>query len=273
MGWRIPATESVFPDSFLGSGVPRMIRIHEVTKRFGEGERSVLAVDRLSFEVPPGQIFGLLGPNGAGKTTTLRMILGLLKPDEGYAEIGGCRTDQHPVEVKRRVGLVSANEGVYPWLTGRELLEFFADLYGVPPHEAQSRIERLATTFDLKRFFDRRCATYSTGQRQRVLFARGLIHDPPVMLLDEPTRGLDVIGTQSVFEYLRFLQSERKAVVISTHRLEEAERFCDRFGLIFQGRLAHLGTLAQLRDETGQNSLVEMFVAMMRTPATAEASA
>ncbi len=240
-----------------------MIRVHEVTKRFGTGRASVLAVDRLSFTVSPGEVLGLLGPNGAGKTTTLRMVLGLLKPDSGFAELGGYRTDRDPVSVRRCVGLVSANDGIYPWLTGRELLSFFADLYGVPTAVARDRIDELAERFDLTRFIDRRCATYSTGQRQRVLFARGLVHDPPVMLLDEPTRGMDIVGTQAVFEYLGHLRAASKAVILSTHRLDEAQRFCDRFGLIFRGSLRHYGTLQELRSSTGEQSLVDMFVRLM----------
>ena len=249
-----------------------MIRIREVCKNFGTGPKAVRAVDRLSFDVMPGEVFGLLGPNGAGKTTTLRMILGLLKPDSGHAEVGGYRTDRDSLSVRRCVGLVSANDGIYPWLTGRELLGFFGDLYGVPPEVAATRIDRLAEEFDLKKFFDRRCSTYSTGQRQRVLFARGLVHDPPVMLPDEPTRGMDIVGTQSVFEYLTFLRQQSKAVIVSTHRLDEAQRFCDRFGLLFQGRLEHIGTLAELREATHQASLVDMFVAMMKGPSDGHAN-
>lgn len=246
-----------------------MIRIRDVCKRFGKGEQAVFAVDHLSFDVRPGEVFGLLGPNGAGKTTTLRMILGLLRPDSGYAEVGGYRTDRDSVSVRRCVGLVSANDGIYPWLSGRELLEFFANLYGVPAEVAQQRIDTLAEQFDLTRFYRRRCATYSTGQRQRVLFARGLVHDPPVMLLDEPTRGMDIVGTQSVFEYLTYLRDQRKAVIVSTHRLDEAQRFCDRFGLLFHGRLKYHGTLHELQSATGCESLVEMFVAMMKPGAKA----
>jgi len=199
-------------------------------------------------------------------------VLGLLKPDSGFAELGGYRTDEDPVSVKRCVGLVSANDGIYPWLTGRELLAFFADLYGVAPQLARERIDRLAQQFDLTRYLDRRCATYSTGQRQRVLFARGLVHDPPAMLLDEPTRGMDVVGTQAVFEYLGHLRQMNKAVILSTHRLDEAQRFCDRFGLLFHGTLRYQGTLADLRQATGQESLVEMFVSMMAQPVTAESA-
>ena len=236
-----------------------MISIHELTKRFRISGTQFLAVDRLSFVVNPGEVYGLLGPNGAGKTTTIRMIVGLLRPDSGYAEVAGFRTSAAPDEVKSRVGLVSANDGVYPWLSVREMLLFFADLYGLPPREARNNLRTLADLFELTSLLDRRCALLSTGQRQRVTLARALIHAPPVMLLDEPTRGLDVLGSQIVVDYVRRLRDEGKAVIVSTHRLDEAERLCDRFGLLHQGQMRLEGTLPELREATGCQTLVDMF--------------
>ncbi|MCC7474718.1 MAG: ATP-binding cassette domain-containing protein [Pirellulales bacterium] len=236
-----------------------MITIHEITKRFWAGGAQVLAVDHLSFAVGRGEVYGLLGPNGAGKTTTIRMIVGLLRPDAGYAEVAGYRTSQSPDEVKARVGLVSANDGVYPWLTVREMLLFFADLYGVSTVAARDKLETLADLFQLRSLLHRRCSLLSTGQRQRVTLARALIHSPPVVLLDEPTRGLDVLGSQVVIDYVRQLRDEGKALIVSTHRLDEAERLCDRFGLLHQGQLRHEGTLEELRAATGCNTLVDMF--------------
>lgn len=236
-----------------------MITIHELMKQFTIGGVPIVAVDRLSFQVSSGEVYGLLGPNGAGKTTTIRMIVGLLRPDGGYAEVAGYRTSQWPDEVKSRVGLVSANDGIYPWLSVREMLLFFADLYGLPQNEAQDNLKRLSAMFDLSSLLDRRCSLLSTGQRQRVTLARALIHSPPVMLLDEPTRGLDVLGSQVVVDYVRRLRNEGKAVIVSTHRLDEAERLCDRFGLLHQGRLRLEGTLDELREATGCRTLVDMF--------------
>lgn len=236
-----------------------MITVHELSKHFDAGGTRIEAVDRISFAVPPGEVYGLLGPNGAGKTTTIRMIVGLLRPDHGYAEVAGFRTDTAPNAVKSRVGLVSANDGVYPWLTVREMLLFFADLYNLPLKRAQDNLRALAQLFDLSALLDRRCSLLSTGQRQRVVLARALIHEPPVILLDEPTRGLDVIGSQVVVDYVRRLRDEGKAVIVSTHRLDEAERLCDRFGLLHQGRLRLEGTLSEVCGETGYNSLVDIF--------------
>jgi sodium transport system ATP-binding protein len=249
-----------------------MITIHELTRRFYSGGRPIVAVDGLSFVVSAGEVYGLLGPNGAGKTTTIRMIVGLLRPDHGYAEVAGFRTSQAPDEVKSRVGLVSASDGVYPWLSVREMLLFFADLYGLSPRQARENLRRLSDLFQLTELLDRRCALLSTGQRQRVIFARALIHAPPVMLLDEPTRGLDVLGSQIVVDYLRRLRGEGKAVIVSTHRLDEAERICDRFGLMHQGRLRLEGTLAELRAATGCQTLVDMFHSFFQTAAASKAS-
>jgi sodium transport system ATP-binding protein len=249
----------------------RMITIHELTKRFRIGGTQILAVDRLSFVVNPGEVYGLLGPNGAGKTTTIRMIVGLLRPDSGFAEVAGFRTSAAPDEVKSRVGLVSANDGVYPWLSVREMLLFFADLYGLSENEARNNLRELAELFDLTVLLDRRCALLSTGQRQRVTLARALIHAPPVMLLDEPTRGLDVLGSQVVVDYVRRLRDEGKAVIVSTHRLDEAERLCDRFGLLHQGRLRLEGTLPELRAATGCQTLVDMFRSFFQVAKTTAA--
>ena len=236
-----------------------MIDIHQLTKRFHSGGREILAVDRLSFCVGTGEVYGLLGPNGAGKTTTIRMIIGLLEPDEGYAEVAGFRTSQAPDEVKARLGLVCASDGVYPWLSVREMLLFFADLYGVPPRQAKERLRALSRLLDLTQLLDQRCSTLSTGERQRVTLARALVHSPPAMLLDEPTRGMDVLGSQVVVDYISRLRDQGIAVIVTTHRLDEAERLCDRFGLMHEGRLLHEGTLAELRAATGCDSLVDMF--------------
>ena len=237
-----------------------MITVHELTKRFPNPGRDVLAVDRLSLAVARGEVYGLLGENGAGKTTTLRIILGLLQPTSGYAEVDGYRSVEAPDAVKARIGLVSTSAGLYQWLTPRELLLFFADLYGVPDDEAARNLETLTKLFDLSSFLDRRSSTLSTGQKQRVNLARALMHDPPVLLLDEPTRGLDVLGSKVIFDFIAAARGLGKAVIVSTHRLDEAERLCDRFGLLHRGKLMHEGTLAELRERTGCVTLTDMFL-------------
>ena len=243
-----------------------MIQVEGLTRRFAVPGGEVLAVDDLSFRVEAGEVYGLLGPNGAGKTTTLRMLLGLLRPSAGRASIGGFNSVDHPEEVKRRVGLVSASAGLYPHLSVREMLLFFADLYAVPIDQASMELTRLANLLGLEKLLNRRCATLSTGQKQRVNLARALIHQPPVLLLDEPTLGLDVLGSQVVAEFIEHVRRQGKAVILTTHRLDEAERLCDRFGLLHEGRLVCTGTLAELRASTGHTTLVEMFINLVKPP-------
>ena len=167
--------------------------------------------------------------------------------------------------MKRLVGFVSASVGVYQWLTPREMLSFVADLYEVSPTVSRERTERLARQLDFESFIDRRCGFLSTGEKQRINLARALIHDPPVMLLDEPTRGLDIIGSQVIFDYIQHLRNDGKAVVICTHRLDEAERFGDRFGLLHHGAMQLIGTLSELQNSTGQRGLTDIFIQLMKS--------
>ena len=241
-----------------------MINVHEMTKVFKVRNEDFVAVDRVSFQVQPGTVFGLLGPNGAGKTTTMRMILGLLPADGGYAEIASVRSDQDPNGVKRQVGFVSASAGVYQWLTAREMLEFFGDIYGLDPDQTNTQIDDLAELLDFKRILSSRCTTLSTGEKQRVNLARALMHDPPVMILDEPTLGLDVVGSQVIFDYIELLKKRGKAIVLCTHRLEQAQRICGQFGLLHRGRMVNNGALEQLQSETGKEDLVSMFIDLIQ---------
>jgi sodium transport system ATP-binding protein len=190
------------------------------------------------------------------------MILGLLSATAGYASIAGFRSSEHPEEVKRRVGVVSANAGVYHALTIKEMLLFFADVYGVPPDAAREEMNRLAKLFGFADLLDRYCGTLSTGQRQRLHLARAMIHQPDVLLLDEPTVGVDVLGSQVVVEFVDLLRRQGKAVIFCTHRLEEAEYLCTRVGLLHRGRLVSEGTIPELQARTGKERLVDMFLAL-----------
>jgi sodium transport system ATP-binding protein len=250
----LPAAEEVAASEAEG------IQIDSLEKTFYTQDRVIRAVDGVSFQVAPGQVFGLLGPNGAGKTTTLRMILGLITPDRGHACIRGIRSDRAPDRIKQLIGFVSANTGLYPSLTARETLLFFASLYGVETAMAQQRLRELAEQLSMGDFLDRRCGVLSTGQTQRVNLAKALIHDPPIMLLDEPTLGLDVLGSQIVFDYLQLLKERRAAVILSTHRLEQAQRVCDCFGLLHRGQLRLTGSWADISAATGETSLVDVFL-------------
>ncbi|MCL4108831.1 UNVERIFIED_CONTAM: hypothetical protein GTU68_050455, partial [Idotea baltica] len=242
-----------------------LIQLQKLTKHFGDK----IAVDDLSINVSPGEVYGLLGPNGAGKTTTLRMILGLMKPTSGTAVIDGCSAADKPMEIRQRIGLVSASSGLYQWLSPREILQYFAVGYGLDKATADERIQKLTDVMQLHEFVDQRCATLSTGQKQRVTLARALIHDPPVVLLDEPTRGLDIVATKVVFEYIQHLRDQQKAIIVCTHRLDDAERVCDRFGLLYHGHLQYEGNLPELRQQTGQPALVEIFLELLQGTAVA----
>jgi sodium transport system ATP-binding protein len=241
-----------------------MIDVHQLRKVFRSGQREIVAVDDVSFSVAATEVYGLLGPNGAGKTTMMRMILGLLRPTSGWAEIGGFRSDRDHDAIKRQVGFVSASAGVYQWLTGREMLTFFGDVYGMEPAEIDSRINELTELLKLDDFLNQRCTTLSTGQKQRLNLARALLHDPPVMMLDEPTLGLDVVGSQVIFNYIDLLKSQNKAIILCTHRLEQAQRVCSRFGLLHHGRMVNEGTMDELRIESGREDLVDIFVDLMQ---------
>ncbi len=237
-----------------------MIEVHQLTKAFEVNGRKFLAVDDVSFSVSAGTVYGLLGPNGAGKTTTMRMVLGLLRPDSGYSEVSGMRSDIDSDGVKRQVGFVTSAGGVYQWLTAREMLSFFGDIYGITVSQTRDQIEQLSHLLDFGHLLDQRCTTLSTGEKQRLNLARALMHDPPVMILDEPTLGLDVVGSQTIFSYIELLKSKGKAVILCTHRLEQAQRVCDQFGMLHRGSIVREGTLEQLQQQTGRRDLVEMFV-------------
>lgn len=250
-----------------------IINVHELTRRFELPDRDVVAADAISFHVEAGEVFGLLGPNGAGKTTCMRMILGLLKANSGYAEIHGFRSEDQPEEVKRRVGFVSSSAGVYQWLTAHEMLSFFGDVYGMHPSACESRIQELAELLGFESLLHRRCAGFSTGEKQRINLARAMIHDPGVVIFDEPTLGLDVVGSQAIFRHIDLLREQGKAIILCTHRLEQAQRVCDRFGLLHQGVLVLGGTLDQLRQQTGRQDLVEIFVDIIDGKYSSEVSA
>ena len=234
--------------------------VDSLVKRF----TTKTAVAGLSFSVQAGEIYGLLGPNGAGKTTTLRVLAGILTPTAGKALVAGLDVAVDPLEVRRRLGFLTNTTGLYPRLTGRELLDYFARLHGLPPAAAAVRVATLARALDLEPFFGRRCEALSTGERQRLSIARAMLHDPAVLVLDEPTAGLDVLASRFLRAFVRGERDRGKAVVFSTHYLAEAELLCDRIGLLHQGRLLHEGTPASLRAAAGDApSLEEAFLRLV----------
>ncbi len=238
-----------------------MIEVHHLVKRFAAAE-VVTAVDDVSFEARPGEVFGLLGPNGAGKTTTLRMVATLLTPDAGSVSVAGHDVVKAPERVRASLGYLSTSTGLYGRLTAREVLLYFARLQGVA--QPVQRVDALIERFGIGPFASTRCDRLSTGMKQKVSIARAVVHDPPVLILDEPTTGLDVLVAQTFLEFVEEARQQGKCVVYSTHIMSEAERLCDRIGVIHRGHLYACGTLQELRERTGEHYLEQIFIALVR---------
>ena len=201
----------------------------------------------ISFQAGKGEIFGLLGPNGAGKTTTLRTISTLLTPDSGRIEVLGFDTRIAPAEVRRRVGVVTAEIGVYPRLTARENITYFAQLSEVPEREIALRTDAVIERLDMVSFARQRAESLSSGQKQKVAIARAIVHDPPVLMFDEPTSNLDVLASKEIRDFMVESRERGKCVIFSTHVLHDAERLCDRVTIIHEGRVVATGATAEVR--------------------------
>lgn len=241
-----------------------MVVVDELVKVFptpaGPQKR---AVDGLSFRIEAGQIYGLLGPNGAGKTTTLRILSGLMEPTGGAAWLAGHNVATERDAVKRKLGFLTANTGLYQRLSPRELLRYFADLHGMEPAAAKARTAQLIQWLDIGEFSELRCGALSTGQRQRVNIARALLADPPILIMDEPTLGLDVLSNRVILEFIKRERDVGKAIILSTHYLDEAESMCDQIGLLHGGRLVAEGDLEALRARSGKQRLSAIFLALV----------
>ncbi len=221
------------------------------------------AVDQMTFHVPKGEIFGLLGPNGAGKTTTLRMLCGLITPTGGRAIINGYDVAQNPMAVKQSIGFLTANTGLYQRLSVRDILIYFARLHGMSKPEAKDRATELCELLNMQDFASLRCGSLSTGQKQRCNIARSLVADPPALILDEPTLGLDVLSNQIMLNFIREQRDAGKTIILSTHYLDEAQSLCDKIGLIHEGKILIQGTLKQLQDHSGQDRLTNIFLQLV----------
>ena len=236
-----------------------MIRVENLRRNFG----SVVAVDGVSFTAPDGAVTGLLGPNGAGKTTTLRMIYGLLKPDTGSIDVDGVDLLRDPQGGQERMGVLPDVSGLYPRLTSREHIEYFAELRGMKPVDIRSRIETWLDSFDMRSIADRPVAGFSHGERTKVALVRALIHEPRNVLLDEPTNGLDVMSTRAVRDLIRRLRDEGRCVVFSSHIMQEVSALCDRIVVIAAGRVVAEGTPDELRQQAGKADLEDAFVSLV----------
>ncbi len=218
------------------------------------------AVSGLSFCVAEGSIYGLLGPNGAGKTTSLRMLSGLMAPTSGSARLAGYDITTQPDQVKRVLGFLTANTGLYQRLNARELLIYFAQLHGMERDAAEFRAGYLITRLGIESFARLRCGALSTGQKQRVNIARALVADPPVLIMDEPTLGLDVLSNRVILDFIRRERDAGKTIILSTHYLDEAETMCDKIGLLHNGRLVAEGDLSTLQSISGEERLSNIFL-------------
>ncbi len=238
-----------------------MIEVDGLCKNFPDRKRGdIRAVEGVSFRVQPGQVYGLLGANGAGKTTTLRLLATLLKPTAGSARVAGADIVREPERVRAQVGFLGAATAHYGRLTARETMLYFGRLNGMPDELIRQRIGELADRLDMHDFLDRRVEKFSTGMKQKVSIARTLVHDPAVMIFDEPTLGLDVLAARTIVRFIRECRDRGKTVVYSTHVMSEVEKLCDVIGIVHGGRLLAEGTLDQLRARFHQSEMEEIFV-------------
>ncbi len=244
-----------------------MIEARGLTKTFRDKKRGeIRAADSVSFRVAPGQIYGLLGANGAGKTTTLRLLATLLQPTSGGATVAGFDIVRDAQQVRAHVGFLAASTALYGRLTARETLAYFGKLHGLTSVDIASRTQRLADELDMHEFLDRRCEKFSTGMKQKTSIARTLIHDPAVMIFDEPTLGLDIMAARTIVKFVRECRTRGKTVIYSTHIMSEVEKLCDVIGIIHDGKLLAEGTLAALRDRYAEHDLEEIFVRAVGAP-------
>jgi sodium transport system ATP-binding protein len=242
-----------------------MIEARSLSKAYADLRRGeVKALDSVSFHAKPGQIYGLLGPNGAGKTTALRILSTVLQPSSGTAVVGGFDVVTQPELVRHQIGFVSANTAVYDRMTAKEMVEYFGRLYGLGEDALAERIDSLFTRFQMHEIRDLLGAKMSTGMKQKVSIARAIVHDPPVLIFDEATTGLDVLVARALLEAVAELRREGKCIIFSTHIMREAERLCDRIAIMHRGRILAEGSLAELGEEHGEPDLEELFFRLIR---------
>jgi sodium transport system ATP-binding protein len=238
-----------------------MIETRGLTKIFRDKKRGeIRAVDKVTFTCKPGQIYGLLGANGAGKTTTLRMLATILEPTEGTAIVCGHDVIDEPGKVRTNVGFLSTATALYPRLTSQEMVEYFGRLNGLEETILKKRVDEIFSRLDMNSFRDRRCDKLSTGMKQKTSIARTLVHDPQVMIFDEPTIGLDIMTARTIIDFIRECRQRGKTVIFSTHVMSEVEKLCDVIGIIQSGKLLAEGSLPELREQHKERDLEEIFV-------------
>ena len=242
-----------------------MIEAVQLTKTYQDLRRGeFVALDGLSFSAHPGEVYGLLGPNGAGKTTALRIISTVLQPTSGSATVNGFDCVAQPDLVRRHIGFMSANTAVYDRMTAWEMVEYFGRLHGIPQDQLRDRMEQLFERLQMQKIRDLLGAKMSTGMKQKVSIARAIVHDPPVLIFDEATSGLDVLVARALLDAVAELRDQGKCIVFSTHIMREAERLCDRVAIMHEGRILAENTLEHLRIEHGKEDLEDIFFDLIR---------
>jgi sodium transport system ATP-binding protein len=246
-----------------------LVAARNLTKEFRTRRGVVRAVDDVSFECRAGEVFGLLGPNGAGKTTTLRMLATILTPTSGSVTIAGFDTKKDPDRVRERIGFLATETGVYDRFTARETLRFFGRISGLTDAAVAKRAGEVFEMLAMTSLADRRVGTFSTGEKQKLSLARSIIHDPVVLILDEPTFGLDIMAARSVEETVALFREQGRTILLSTHVMRLAEKLCDRVAILYRGRIHASGTQAELRAVYGKADLEDVFFAAVGREAMA----
>ena len=236
-----------------------MLKVVNLTKKFGD----FTAVDNVSFEANKGEIFGLLGPNGAGKTTTIRVFATILEATSGTAEINGFDIKNNPEKVRANIGLLTTDIGLYDRFTARENLRYYGQLYGLKNEKLESRIQELIDTLNMRSFADKKAGKFSTGMKQKVAIARSVIHDPAVIIFDEPTAGLDVLASQTVVNFMKKAKEMGKLVILSTHDMHDAEKLCERVAVMHRGKILAVDRVENIKNKTKAKDLEVAFVRLV----------
>ncbi|WP_028776258.1 ATP-binding cassette domain-containing protein [Shimazuella kribbensis] len=238
-----------------------MISVQNVSRFFTDKKKTITASKNISFEINKGDVVGLLGENGAGKTTLLRMISAILQPSEGSIHLDGIDIHKHPMKIKGKIGVLFGSEtGLYDRLTARENLTYFAKLYGLSQHETKARVDYLTVRFGMNEYLDRRVGNFSKGMRQKVTIARTLIHDPQIILFDEPTTGLDITSANMFRELIHQLRKEGKTIIFSSHIMEEVKQLCQSVIMIHKGELIYNGSIEDLYQQEESDDLNYIFM-------------
>ncbi|MBI1246514.1 ATP-binding cassette domain-containing protein [bacterium] len=244
-----------------------MIHVRDLVKSYDDLQLGKFtAVDHISFFAMPGEIFGLLGPNGAGKTTALRILSTVLEPTSGTVKVAGYDVTTEPAMVRQQIGFMSANTAVYDRMTAWEMVEYFGKLYGLPDDQLAERMEELFHRLGMREIRDVLGAKMSTGMKQKVSIARALVHDPPVLIFDEPTLGLDVFVARALVQIIAELRDQGKCIIFSSHIMREVEKLCDKVAIMNRGKILAEGSIDELREQYHQPDLEELFFYLIGEP-------